>query len=46
MGNDLHSLSTIVDSETKTKFLLKIREEGYTIQEALALLIERYLKED
>ena len=45
MRNGLYNLNTFVDLETKEKFLKKIREEGYTIQEAIALLIEKYLKE-
>ncbi len=45
MRNGLHNLTTLVDTETKEKFLKKIREEGYTIQEAISLLIEKYIKE-
>ena len=46
MRNGLYNLNTFVNAETKEKFLLKIREEGFTIQEAIALLIEKYLNED
>lgn len=45
MRNGLHNLNTLVDTETKEKFIKKIREEGYTIQEAIALLIEKYINE-
>jgi hypothetical protein len=43
---ELCSLNTLVTKEAKEKFLQKIREEGYTIQEALSLLIEKYIKEN
>jgi hypothetical protein len=42
---ELCSLNTLVTKEVKEKFLQKIREEGYTIQEALSNLIDNYLKE-